>query len=658
MQDSINAIPVILALSVVCVAIFRRIHVPPILGYITVGLIIGPSLLNILTSSSTTTHLAEFGVVFLMFTVGLEFSLPQLNAMKSSVLGLGGLQVFVCSLVGASISVMFGVDTITSMIIGGIVAMSSTAIVVQLLREQLELNSRHGRNAIAILIFQDLAVIPFLILLPLMHDFANQSLIKPLSLAFIKGAIAFIVMLALGRWALRPMFRYIASARSTELFMLTVLLVALTAAWATSLADLSYAFGAFLAGAMLGETEFRHQIEANIRPFRDILLGLFFITIGMKLDTHLLISHTTAVMLVAVFIVVLKAMIIYIIARGFKLEPGVAVRTGLVLAQGGEFGLALISLAMQDNLLPSQLGQTLLAGTIISMVAGPFLIRHNGTFAKALCRESYLGKREQVQSSIKETSNNMSNHVVICGYGRVGQNVARFLEFEQIPYLALDVDPYVIQEARQIGETVFFGDSTHADILEAADVAHARIVVIALDDINATQKALAHLREINSKVPILIRTRDEVYLESLMQTGATEVVPEKFEASLALISHLLKQCGVTHKEIEQRMKDVRSDQYLVLRSVFHGMLTSPLEDTQEARKQLHSVQLPKEAYAVGKTLKQLALSDHKIVITAIKRGQTKLNQPNSDMVLYEDDVLVLFGVYEDIEHAEAKLLNG
>jgi len=658
MENPFHAILFVLALSVIVIAAFRRIHLPPILGYLMVGFIIGPSLFNVFEYNEHIAQLAEFGVVFLLFTVGLEFSLPQLFAMKTTVVGLGGLQVIVSAVVGAALSLLLGADYTTAIIVGGIVAMSSTAIVIKQLTEQLEINSRHGRNAIGILIFQDLAVIPFLIVLPLLHDATNQNILIPLSFAFIKGALAFIIMLALGRWALRPLFRHIAAARSNELFMLAVLLIALTAAWATSLADLSLAFGAFLAGAMLGETEFRHQIEAYMRPFRDILLGFFFISVGMLLNINVLISTWSLVIFIVIGLVFLKGIIIIILGRLFRLESGVAIRTGLVLSQGGEFGFAIISLAIKDNLLQDQTGQALLAGIVISMVIAPFLIRFNGAIAKFICRSSYLTKRNQIKTTIEETSKSLSNHVVICGYGRVGQNVARFLDLENINYIALDVDPYVIQEAHTAGENVFFGDATHKELLEAADLQHARILVIAYDDVNATFKVMSHAREIKQDIPILVRTRDDLHLESLMQKGATEVVPEKLEASLALISHLLLQLDVKPEEIEQRMKEVRANQYLILRSVFHGFYIGATDEDNDIRKQLHSVSLPHDAHAIGKTLQQLNLSKDKIVVTAIKRGTEKATETNPDMVLYEDDVLVLFGTYEDIEHAEAILLNG
>ncbi len=629
MDNPLHVILLLLAMSVVIVALFRKIHLPPVLGYLTVGLLIGPSVFGLLQNTATTEHLAEFGVVFLLFTVGLEFSLPQLVAMKSTVLVLGGLQVLLSTLVGTSIALLLGADFTNAIIVGGIVSMSSTAIVIKQLNEQLEINSRHGRNAIGILIFQDLAVIPFLIVLPLLNTTGSQNIMASLSLAFVSGAAALIIMLGLGRWALRPLFRNIANARSPELFMLTVLLVALTAAWATSLAGLSLAFGAFLAGAMLGETEFRHQIEAYIRPFRDILLGFFFITIGMQLDFHVVVAQWQLILLIIFGLIFFKGVIIFIIGRLFRLETGVAMRTGMVLAQGGEFGFVIISIA-KGNLLQSQIGQTLLAGIVISMIIAPFIIRYNGAIAKYFCRRSYLAKRDNIKTKIEEISKDLKNHVVICGYGRVGQNIARFLELENIPHVALDLDPYVIQEANNAGENAFFGDSTHRELLEAAHIEHARILVIAFDDINATYKVMAHAREIKKELPILVRTRDDLHLEDLMQTGATEVIPEKLEASLAMISHLLLQLDIPAEEIEQRMKDVRANQYLVLRSVFQGFYVGASDE--EHRKQLHSVRLAENAYAVGKTVKQLALNEENIHITAVKRGMNKATEPSPSMM--------------------------
>ncbi len=656
MEHIFQSILVLLSFSVVTVWLFRRIAIPPVLGYLTVGLLVGPHLFGLVEQSIHTQHIAKYGVVFLLFTVGLEFSLPQLMSMKTTVLGFGGLQVLLTSIAGAVTALALGANYTDAIIVGGIVAMSSTAIVIKQLTEQLELNSRHGRNSLGILIFQDLAVIPFLIFLPLLRDDTSHSLLTPLLIAFLKGLITFTLLLAMGRWLLRPLFREIAATRSTELFMLTVLLVTLAAAWLTHLMGLSAELGAFLAGAMLGETEFRHQIEANIRPFRDILLGLFFITIGMMLNLSLLTEIWYAVILLLAALIAGKLLIIIVLGWLFRIEAGVAMRTGLVLAQGGEFGFAILSLAINDRLISTQTGQLMLLVIVMSMMIAPILIRHNGDIVKRLFHKSYVGQRRKSESIIEARTRDLKDHVIICGYGRVGQNIARFLDIEGIPFIALDTDPYLIREANEAGDNICFGDATHRDILKAANIGKCRALVLAFDDENSALKVLEHARENNKKIPILVRASGYDCLDKLLQHGATEVVPEKLEASLVLVSHLLSLLDVDPEEIKQRIDEVRADKYLLLRSFFHGDSLDETDLIDGTEHQLSSIVLPKDAAAIGKTIGELNLPEKGITITAIKRGNAKTTKPNTNMVLSENDVLIVFGRTEDIEHARSVLL--
>lgn len=714
MNNTFNAILVLLAFSVVAVALFRRIRFPSLLAYLFVGILLAVFNIPGLTQQTDQIrHLAEFGVVFLLFTVGLELPLHQLFAMKYTVLGLGGAQVLITTIIAALVSIMMGSTLITALIVGAVIALSSTAIVLRQLNEQLEIRSRHGSNAIGILIFQDLAVIPFLILLPQLGsivatDVANVAqyqdlfaiplfnfvplitgnfpvdaaqlnellaipfynlvqlsgksseiyLLSSLSLAFVKGLVAIALMLAIGRWLLRPLFREIASARSTELFMLTVLLVTLTSAWSTHLLVHSPALGAFMAGVMLSETEFRHQIEANIKPFRDILLGLFFITIGMLLDLHVVFEHWQVILLAVFSLIILKTLIIAVLAIIFKHDSGVAFRTGLVLAQGGEFGFAILSLALKDNLIDSNTVQFILSITILSMIIAPLLIRLNGPIVKAIMRQSYIAKRKEYYSKIKDKADQLQGHVVICGYGRVGQNVARFLDIESIPYLALEVDPDVVKEASNAGDSVYFGDSTNAAILKLANLNTARVLVISFEHRDSAHKILEQVRTLNHDIPVLVRTSDDSGFKNLLDNGATEVVPEKLEASLALITHLFLLLDFPREHIATRINRVRSDHYKVMRNFFHETEPGSIEETTEKRQKLHSVTLPDCAKAVGKPLASLNLSEHGVTVVSILRAEGKITNPAGDMVLCDNDVVVLSGQPEDIEHVEGLMLNG
>lgn len=648
----------LLLAAVIAVALFRRFRLPAILAYLVTGVALGPYGFGVIPENENTSLLAEFGVVFLMFTVGLEFSLPQMIAMRREVLLLGGSQVVGTTLVVMLLLWAFGLTLEGAFVIAGAIAMSSTAIVIKQLAEQLELNSRHGRLSVGILLFQDLAVVPFLVIIPTLAAGNDGGLGAELAWALVKGFIASAGMLAAGHWLLRPLFREVAQSHSAELFTLTVLLFSLAAAWLTNLSGLSLALGAFLAGMMLAETEYRHQVEADIRPFRDVLLGLFFVTVGMMLDTRAVWEYLPWVIAGVVGIVTVKLLLTMLMCVMLKVENGVALRTAAALAQGGEFGLALLSLGLRDSLLPEPVFQVALAAMIISMAFGPTLIRYNGAIAKRIFARSYGQDRQHIRDEIATGAEELSGHIIICGFGRIGQNVARFLEQEKFDYVALDLDPIRVQEARAAGVRVFYGDTTHKDILEAAGFHRARIVVISLDDPHAALKMLVQIRTMRQDIPILVRTRDDAYLDKLQQAGATEVVPETLEASLTLVAHLLFLLHVPVERITSNVQSVRNDRYQMLRQFFPGEHVPPSSDAQHHREVLHAVGLPEGAYAVGHTPAELSLDKLDVIITAVRRDDERPTRPRSDMMLKAGDVVVLYGTPENLEHAESVLLKG
>ncbi|MDE2088489.1 MAG: monovalent cation:proton antiporter-2 (CPA2) family protein [Gammaproteobacteria bacterium] len=654
-----HEILLLLAASVIAVAAIRRLALPPILGYLCVGVLVGPHGMGWIPDTENTRVLGEFGVVFLLFSVGLEFSLPQLAAMKNVVFGVGGAQVITTTALAGLAAWLLGVAPKGAFVLGGLLAMSSTAIVIKQLTEQMEINSRHGRLAVGMLLFQDLAVIPFLALIPMLAHITSTTPLAPLAWALAKSAAAFFVLLAAGHGLLRPLFREVAAARSSELFTLTVLLCSLAAAWATHLIGLPLALGGFLAGMMLGETEFRHQVEADIRPFRDVLLGLFFITVGMLLDVRSLSDLWYWVLALVIAIAALKTSLIMALARYAGAERGVALRTGLVLAQGGEFSFALLSLALAAGLIDPRAGQIVLAAVLISMAVAPMLIRYNGPLAKRLFPVSYhLYDRSKRVLEVAADSRDLDRHVIICGYGRIGQNIARFLERESIEFVALDLDPERVREARAAGDRVNYGDSTHLELLEAAGLHRARALVVSFDDAPSSLKILRQVRTPRPDLPVLVRTRDDADLEQLQQAGATEVVPETLEASLMLVSHLLVLLQVPVSRVLRSVRDVRADRYRLLRGFFHGQEPVAPEESDRTRERLHAVTLPEGAHAVGRTLAQLGLDGAGITVTAVRRGGMRGPQPHPDTQLRAGDVLVLYGVPENLEKAEEILLQG
>jgi CPA2 family monovalent cation:H+ antiporter-2 len=657
--NALETVLVLLVVSVLTVSVFRRFRLPAILAYLCVGVVVGPNGLAWVPDNEATSLLAEYGVVFLLFTVGLEFSLPRLIAMRHEVLRLGSAQVAATTLIAGGAAWALGMSAAAAFVVGGAIAMSSTAIVIKQLTERLELNSRHGSLSVGVLLFQDLAVIPFLILIPVLAGGEQDTVAWELLWALAKGVVVVVLMFAAGRWLLRPLFHEIASSRSSELFTLTALLMALAAAWITHFAGLSLALGAFLAGMMLGETEFRHQVEADIRPFRDVLLGLFFITIGMLLDLATLPDVLNWALLALAVIIVFKLLSVVALARLMGAEPGVAVRTGIVLAQGGEFGLVLLSLALGLQLLEARAGQIILAALIFSMALSPLMIHYNGAIVKRLFADTYLRRRGELMREVAQDTRDLAGHVIVCGYGRIGQNIARLLDKEGFGHVALDLDPVRVRDARAAGEYVFYGDSTHQEMLEAAGLLRARAIVVSFDDVHATLKILPQVRRLRPDFPILVRTRDDSDLERLQRAGATEVVPETLEASLMLASHLLLLLSVPVSRVLREVKEIRDNRYQLLREYFRGQEPAEGGEASEAeQKRLQVVRLDAGAHAVGRMLAEMRLEEWGVEATAMLRNGIRSEAPAPETHLRAGDTLVLFGTAGGIEAAENRLLRG
>ena len=652
-----QALP-LLAAAVVVVALFRRAHLSPILGYLLIGTLLGPFGLGAIPDTEAVRFLAEFGVVFLMFSIGLEFSLPQLLAMRHLVLGLGAGQVIVTAAVAAGVALALGLSPAAAFAVGGIVAMSSTAIVSKQLGEQLELQTRHGRQSIAVLLFQDLAVVPFLLLIPVLANGTAMQTLASGAWAMAKGTLIFVALLAAGYWLLRPLLRWVAAARSEELFVLTVLLVTLGAAWATHEAGLSLALGAFMAGMMVGETEFRHQVEGDIRPFRDILLGLFFITIGMLLNLRRLPELWPWVVALLVAVVVGKSLILLALGRLGGGGPGVALRTGLTLGHMGEFSFVLIALAAAQGLLAPEQMQPLLMAAVLSMALAPFAIRYNYRIATRLFPESYGGGFEQMAHAVEAESAELEGHVILCGYAHFGQNVGHMLEREGIPYVALDLDPERVREAHEAGFHVHYADPTRRDMLTAAGIERARALVISYRTVAMAERILENVRALRPELPVLARTRYLADMEHLKAHGATEVFPETLETSLMLSSQLLLRLGVPAPKVLRRVREVRGEHYDELRGFFPGQRAVPLEQAEGSREHLHTVTLPEEAHAVGRRLEELGLEAMGVWVTAVRRGGIRGPEPEPHTCLQAGDVLVLHGTPEHLGRAETRLMVG
>ena len=657
--DILSQILILLAGSVAVLTLVRRFALPPILGYLVVGMILGPHALGLASDAGAVQLLAEIGVVFLVFTLGLEFSLARMIAMKREVLGIGSLQMILTTAAFGGAAWAFGVEPAVAIVVGGALAMSSTAIVVRQLGEQLEINRTHSRLAVGVLLFQDLAFAPLLALATSLA--AATDVLSPAWLLGMVGraVLALVLVLVLGRWLFRPLFREIARHRSSETFTLTVLFVALSSAWATHALGLSMALGAFLAGMLLSETEFRHQTEAVIKPFQDILLGLFFVSVGMLLDLRLLLMQLPLVLLLLVSLLVVKTVIILGIVRQFVPNTRKALRAGIVICMGGEFGFALLLLLLKGRLTDPGLVQALLTTVALSMLVGPLVVRYNKRIADFLLRRRKPDTSEMALETAATRDLAKREHVMICGFGRVGQNLARVLEKRGFEYIAIDLDPFRVRDARQAGDPVVYGDASQPEVLDALGVEHASVVVVSFDAADTALRIVRAVRRLRGDVPILVRTEDDSRLDALQAAGATEIVPEIFETSLSLVSHVLLFLKVPAPDVLETTEDIRHDRYAILRSVFRRRDARSLEDDAHAlRQQLRTVVLPPGATAVGRTIGELGMDKGKVVVTALRREGIVGRDPEPGTRLREGDVLVLWGAPEDLEQGENQLLMG
>ena len=653
-MNALASVLVLLGSAVAVVALFRVFKLPSLLAYLFVGVSIGPHGFALLPDSGQTHALAEFGVVFLMFTIGLEFSLGQLKAMQRLVFGLGGAQVVLTTLVVLGVSLAWGLDWRAGLALGGIIAMSSTAIVSKLLAERTELHSNHGRQTMGVLLFQDLAVVPFLVLIPALAK-GGDGMLEILAWATLKAALALVLILYFGQKLMSRWFHIIARHRMRELFMLNVLLITLGLAYFTQQAELSLALGAFLAGVLISETEYRYQVEADIQPFRDVLLGLFFITVGMQLNFGVLVQQAVWVALLLLGLLAGKMVLIFLVARAFRCNTGDSLRTGLTLAQAGEFGFVLLAQAGAITTLPPVLAQIVLGAMVLSMALTPLIIYYREAIVKKLVAGEWMSQAAKLHEIAVKTFS-VQGHVVVCGYGRSGQNLARFLEREQISFIALDLDPARVKLAAAAGDSVVYGDAARREVLQAAGISRARAVVVTYADVPSAMRVLSAVQAVNPQVPVIVRTVDDADLDKLLKAGAAEVVPEVLEGSLMLASHALILLGVPLARVLRSVREVRENRYSLLKGFFHGATDEPEEALAEhVEPRLYTVTLTQRAAAIGKTLDDLNLANLGVSVSAVRRGNIRGVDPTPDTRLQEGDVVVLLGRPAALAAAELRL---
>ena len=651
----LNEILIILVLSVVGIAIFKLLDIPAVLGYLVVGLLAGEHAFGWIHDTHAIEQIAEIGVVFLLFTIGLEVSIPRLIAMRKIVFGIGVVQVIVSTLSAMAVG-MWLVDLSwqVAFAVGGALTMSSTAIVTKLLTDNYELHLPHGNISLGVLLFQDLAVVPFLVLIPIFATQGTESLILPIGMALAKGALAFAIIFYAGQYLVRPAVRAVATTHSHELFTLSILLIALVAAWLTWQLGLSLAMGAFLAGIMLAETEYQHHIENEIRPFRDVLMGLFFISVGSQFDWTIIISETLAVAVLTLGLVVGKGLAIVLITYYYGHGRGIAIKAGILLGQGSEFGFAVLAVAITTGLLDLGLSQPIIASIILSMAISPLLIKYNEPIA-CYFDPAYRESKSENQNSIADASRDLQGHVILCGFGRTAQNLAQFLTRVNIPFIAIEIESDIVTDAREAGERVFLGDSSNPEILRHAGIERARVLVISFTEIKTSEHIAKAVRSLAPQIPMIIRTRDDRHLERLLECGADEVIPDTVESSMMLSKHTLTALGENQQSIDEMLDEARAGHYARVRAFFHSVGDIDL-DTPD-RHHMHSIDILSSYHAVGRSIDSLKCLD-RIRVIALRRNGISSNDPVADVELMAGDVLVIEGHPDDIQAAEIEIMAG
>lgn len=655
MQSIYSQVFALLLAAMILVWLFKRIGLPAILAYLVTGVLASSPSIGWMSMSDEMHFIAELGIVFLLFSLGLEFSVPKLMAMRNLVFGLGSLQVILTILVAMPIVKFFDYGWLSSFTIASIMALSSTAVVVKILKENGALNQRRGQLSIGILLFQDIAVVPLLISIPLFAQADNQMLASTLAIALAKGAFVCILLWAVGKWLLPIVFNEVAQVRTDELFVLSTLVVALCASGLTYLFGLSMALGAFLAGMMLGESQYRHQLEAEIRPFRDILMGLFFVTVGMQLNVGFVIEMFWYICAALAILFVLKLLLIWGCAQLIGERKKDAIASGILLWQMGEFGFVLIALASKHELMASTTASFLIALGVLSMALTPYLISQTDNILSLLNLDNEQ-TNEQFQKNFGSKS--LNGHVLILGYGRVGQTITRFLKPEAIPYVAIERNPLLVQEAQNAGEPVLFGHAAQNTILKSAKIEQAKLVIVTMAEFEQNQQVIDAIKRVAPGVSIIVRATDDTHLEDFKKMGVAEVVPEALEASLMLISHVLHMSGVPMRRILRRVSKERENRYEFLHGFFTDGSVEQNSEPLERLEYLHAIALPDSAYAVNKLIAQLDLKKQRVVITALRRDGQEIESPDDEMKLQANDILLLKGKPRRVERAEQFLLEG
>jgi CPA2 family monovalent cation:H+ antiporter-2 len=642
----------LLLASVPIAFIFHRLRLPTIAGFMITGVLIGPHALGLIKDVHAIEVLAEIGVALLLFTIGLEFSLRRMLEMRRLVLLGGGLQVILTTLLVTGIARFFGRSFKEAVFFGFLFALSSTAIVLKSYIDRAEIDAPHGRAGIGILLFQDLSIVPMMLMIPILSGREGTSATR-IALTLGIAVVTIAAVLFTARIVVPYLLYHIVRLRSPEVFIITVVLLSLGTSWLTSQAGLSLALGAFIAGIVLSESEYSHQIVADILPFRDVFNSLFFISIGMLLSLSALTSDVLTVLVWVGALTLGKALLVLAVARLLGYSLRVSTITALGLAQVGEFSFILAKAGLPQGLLSEVDYQRFLAASILSMIATPFLIKAAPRIGYAL--QSVFARGSLLEPSVigfDPEEPDMRGHVIIVGYGLNGRNLAKVLRRTGVPYLVMELNAEAVREARAQGERIVYGDATRKEVLHHIRLEQARILVLAISDPIASRHTVWLARQMNPDIHIIVRTRYMAEISDLLELGANEVVPEEFETSIEIFSRVLREYGIARHVIQRQAAALRSEGYQMLR-----LPSLPNVDMNEIAEALKSAStetlfIDADSMAVGKTIGELKLRKKTgVTIIAITReGRTEIN-PGPETPIQAEDVLVLLGGAEQIDRA-------
>ncbi len=653
-ETNLDLVLALLGFALVAAVFFRLSSMPLLIGYLFVGIILGPNLFDLIKEKTGVAHLAEFGIVFLMFSIGLEFNLSKLASIWRTVIQWGGLQLVLSAILFAVFSYMFGFTIAQGLIFGTILGLSSTAILAKSLSDRMELQLPFGQIVLAVLLFQDLAVIPVIIILPALAG-VEGDLISELGLAFFNATLILMIVLIFGQRLIRPWFRFIAKQKSSELFTLNVLFITLALAWCTDKFGLSLALGAFLAGILISETEFAEQVEQDINPYKNVLLGLFFVTVGMQLDLNVVFNNWLFIILVLLSVLMAKIIVVAVIGFLLKSDNRDTLRSALILSGTGEFGIVLLTQANQYAFFNTEHSQIILAILILSMIISPFVIEKREKIFHMFKGDRWLDDSVEV-FRIAQESMRSSQQVLICGYGSSGQHLGRFLAGENVSYIALDLDATCVSESAAAGEPAVLGDARKKEILTAAGLRHVDVVIITYSSAKSVIATLEVVKKLRPNVYTIVRTQDHTDIEIFKNAGASEIMSDKYESSLSVGMETLKILGFSQDAAISRAQDVRHRQY----SLFQGFFTGDLNQNSisDEESHLHAVEVQSGAWAIDRKLSDLELQHLGVIVTAMIRNGIRGPFPQPGTIIRQSDVIVLLGVESDLSSAEIRIIRG